>query len=329
MGLTLNTASPVVPSCDLSLKLLVAPSSVVLTSNLTYTLTVTNHGPGTATSVAVTNDLPAGAAYLSAAPSQGTVATNTGGQVAWSVGTLAINASATLTISVKTIAAGQLTNVAVATLAQSDPNLVNNIAAVVATVTTPAADLALGLMDAPDPVYLTNALTYSIAVTNFGPATATGVTVTNTLPAGVTYVSGGASQGTVTNLAGTVTGHLGNMVSGAQASMSILVRPTVAGTITSTVGVFSGVFDPFKGNNVAAVKTVAELPLIVLSQIGNTLVLAWPADAAGYSLKSATNLVPPVVWSPVPAVPVVSGGVKTVTVPITSGNQYFRLQSTP
>ena len=326
--LTVNTANPVVPSCDVSLQLLAAPSSVVLSSNLTYTLIVTNHGPGTAANVAVTDDLPVGVAYISAAPSLGNATTNGAGRVTWQVGTLPINATATMTLLVKTTIAGQLTNAATATLAQTDPNLVNNYAVVVSTVTAPVADLALGLVDAPDPVYLTNAITYSVGVTNLGPATATGVTLTNVLPDGVVFVPG-ASSLFLTNQGGVLTGNLGAMASGARTFVTIVLRPTVPGTITNTVGVFSPVLDPFKGNNVAAVKTVATLPLVVLSRAGNNLVLAWPAEATGYSLKSATNLVPPVIWTPVPGVPVVIGGVKTVTIPITTGNQYFRLATAP
>ena len=326
--LTVNTANPVVPSCDVSLKLLAAPASAVLTSNITYTLIVTNHGPGTASSVTVTDDLPVGVSYVSALPSVGSATTSGAGQVTWRVGALPINATASMTLLVKTTLAGQLTNAANATLAQTDPNLVNNYAVVVSTVTAPVADLALGLVDSPDPVYLTNAITYSVGVTNLGPATATGVTLTNVIPDGVVFVPA-ASSPFLTNQGGILTGNLGTMASGAQTFVTIVLRPTMTGTITNTVGVFSPMLDPLKGNNVAAVKTVATLPLILLSRAGNNLVLAWPAEAAGYSLKSATNLVPRVIWTPVPVVPVVIGGAKTVTIPITTGSQYFRLDTAP
>src|SRR5207249_7177769 len=53
------------------------------------------------------------------------------------------------------------------------------------------------------------------------------------------------------------------------------------------------------------------------------IVLTWPANAAGFTLQSATNLVSPAVWSTNSPAPVVINGQNTVTNPIT-GTQQFR-----
>ena len=47
-----------------------APNPVIVGSNLTYSLTVTNRGPATASSVSVTNALPTGVVFVSANVSQ-------------------------------------------------------------------------------------------------------------------------------------------------------------------------------------------------------------------------------------------------------------------
>lgn len=57
-------------------------------------------------------------------------------------------------------------------------------------------DLAVAKTDSPDPVNAGNNLTYTIEVTNSGPTTATNVIFTDTLPAGVSFVSATPSQGT-------------------------------------------------------------------------------------------------------------------------------------
>jgi uncharacterized repeat protein (TIGR01451 family) len=82
---------------DLELDKTVSPATSVLPgATLTYTLAVTNQGPGSATGVTVTDVLPAGLTLQSAAPSMGSYDSATG---LWTVGSLAVNGSATLTIT--------------------------------------------------------------------------------------------------------------------------------------------------------------------------------------------------------------------------------------
>ena len=65
----------------------------VVGGHVRYRVTLTNQGPGRATGVDVTDQLPAGLTLVSATPSQGTYAAATG---LWTVGTLDAGASATL-----------------------------------------------------------------------------------------------------------------------------------------------------------------------------------------------------------------------------------------
>ena len=55
----------------------------------------------------------------------------------------------------------------------TDPNSANNAASADTTV-TPAADLSLTKTDSPDPVFVGDLLTYTLAVHNAGPQDATG-----------------------------------------------------------------------------------------------------------------------------------------------------------
>ena len=98
-----------------------------------------------------------------------------------------------------------------ATVASSvnDPSTGNNTASASTTV-NPAADLAVTKTDSPDPVAVGQQLTYTVGVSNAGPSSATGITVTDTLPAGVTFNSATPSQGSCSQSAGTVTCSLGN-----------------------------------------------------------------------------------------------------------------------
>jgi uncharacterized repeat protein (TIGR01451 family) len=84
-------------------------------------------------------------------------------------------------------------------------------------------DLSIGMTPNPEPVIVGNNLVYTISVTNAGPDLARNVVVSQTLPAGVIYVSGSASQGSVSQSGGVVTGNLGNMAAGSVVTMFVTI----------------------------------------------------------------------------------------------------------
>jgi len=85
-------------------------------------------------------------------------------------------------------------------------------------------------------VSATSNLVYTISVTNFGPSSASGVVVTDTLPAGVTFVS--ATGGGLNN-AGIVTWALGNLGNGAVSNVTVTVTAPASGSLTNVASVSS------------------------------------------------------------------------------------------
>ena len=69
--------------------------------------------------------------------------------------------------------------------------------------------------ESPAPAVAGQPLTYTLTVTNNGPSNATGVTVTDPLPAALSFVSATPSQGSVERVNGVLTIHLGNLADGA------------------------------------------------------------------------------------------------------------------
>lgn len=67
------------------------------------------------------------------------------------------------------------------------------------------------------------------------------------------------------------------------------------------------------------------LPQLTITSFGANLVLTWPTNAAGFTLESTTNLVAPEVWTTVSPLPLVVNGQNTVTNPISSAQQFYRL----
>ncbi len=120
-------------TADLAVTAGAAPNPVVAGDNLTCTLTVRNNGPTNATSITLTNPLPAGAKFVSAVASQGT-ASLIGNDVICNVGALASNGTATVTLTVIPTLSGTITNVAGAYGSPVDADPDNTVAATVTTV---------------------------------------------------------------------------------------------------------------------------------------------------------------------------------------------------
>jgi hypothetical protein len=89
-------------------------------------------------------------------------------------------------------------------------------------------------------------LTYTLMATNNGTAEATGVKVSDTLPAGVTLVS--ATDG-VTPTGGVLTFPIGNLAAGANVSLTIVVTPRAAGTLSDRASVSGNQSDPTPADN--------------------------------------------------------------------------------
>jgi uncharacterized repeat protein (TIGR01451 family) len=118
----------------------------------------------------------------------------------------------------------------------------------------PAADLAV-VKTGPATGHVGQAMTYTIRVTNNGPATATGVTVTDRLPknAGFGSASSGCSPKPKQQL---VVCTVGTMAKGATATITITVKPTTKGAFTDTATVSAtSPNDPVSGNNTSSVTT--------------------------------------------------------------------------
>ena len=122
------------------------------------------------------------------------------------------------------------------------------------TTVTPAFDLAIASSSSPEPVAVGGALTYVSLVTNLGPATVTGVVVTNPIPAGSTFLSASSSRGTFFNDGvGNIVFSLGAFTNGGTAAVTVVVAPSQAGFVTNTVRVSGIGGEIFPANNTSTV----------------------------------------------------------------------------
>ncbi|MDA1087409.1 MAG: S8 family serine peptidase [Verrucomicrobia bacterium] len=209
---------------------------------VTFTLTASNAGPEVATSVVVGDALPAGLIFSNAVPSQGAYSNG-----AWSVGTLMVDSNAMLTLSAL-VAPGSgglsITNVAVLTNASPpDAGGGNNVAAAAVDVTSVDLDLLKTVdVSQPDEAQL---ITYTLIVTNQGPDAATGIKISDALPAGVTFSNSAPSQGTYSN----DVWDAGSLPAGQGATLDLIVRVDAAtsGTVITNSAAVSAI-DQEDGN---------------------------------------------------------------------------------
>jgi uncharacterized repeat protein (TIGR01451 family) len=272
-------------STDLSITKTTSSAVVVPGNNIVYTIIATNNGPTAAANPIVTDVLPTNTTFVSMSPPSGwacgTPVSGGTGTVTCTRSSFAASTSATfiLTINVNAGApiGGTVVNTAQITSDATDTNNTNNSSSVsVGVVAAGSADLKITKTDSPDPVAIGNDITYTIVLTNNGPASASNPQFTDVLPAQTTFrsivIPGLWACGTPTPGAnGTVTCSNSTLAAGSSATFTMVVRVntsvTDGTTISNTATASSPTTDSIMGNNAATTTTVAKTPLLVISQV--------------------------------------------------------------
>jgi uncharacterized repeat protein (TIGR01451 family) len=258
-----NDQSPIVSTAigqaaDLQVSVTADRPSAAVGDTITYLVTVTNGGPSGATNVQLADVLPAGASIQSVTPSQGTCPAS-GATRTCALGSLAAGAAATVTVVVTAppAAAGSvLTNQASATADQFDPVLGNN-AAQAGSAIGDAADLRVTKSVDRATADVGDVVTWTIAASNLGPRPATGVVVTDVIPAGVTLQSVTTTGGTCTGT-GPISCALGGLAVGGSQTITVVGRiqtAAAASSLSAQATITGNELDPDLGNNAAAATT--------------------------------------------------------------------------
>ena len=129
----------------------------------------------------------------------------------------------------------------------------------------PAVDLAVTMTDSPDPVLFGNDLTYTIEIKNNGELAASGVTLTDTLPAGASLVSTTITQGSCAGTT-TITCNLDSLGAGAAATVTIIIKPPASLSISNTASVSSTETDPNQTNNSTTQTTQVQFAELSISK---------------------------------------------------------------
>ena len=247
------------------------PATVNADGSITYQLDVTNNGPSAASNVTVVDTLPPGVTYQSTnAPAAWTCTNNANTTVTCTRPALANGATNTLTITVTAPADPTppftITNTADVNATTADPDPTNNTDSVDTTI-TPQADLAI-TKTGPATVHPGALVRYRLTVVNQGPSTALDLTVSDTLPAGVTLIGAVGTGWTCTATAplGVTCTRPALNVGPAPVITVTVSAPMQGAAVTDTATVTSTVDDPNPGNNTDSVTTdvgaLADLSLV-------------------------------------------------------------------
>ena len=207
---------------------------------ITWTITVTNNGPGIARDVTVTDKLPDGLRFIS---SNGNYNKDTG---IWTIGDMKVGDVKSLIITtVVTITNANITNIAVVNSTTPDNNTDNNEDNDTTSV-DPEADLKIIKTVSDSKPSKGDTITWTIVVVNLGPDTAYDVVVSEDLPDGLKLLKVKGSKGSYNNGIWTV----GTLNNGEMATLTITTEVLISGgTIENVVVVTSSTYDPDKSNN--------------------------------------------------------------------------------
>jgi uncharacterized repeat protein (TIGR01451 family) len=168
-----------------------------------------------------------------------------------------------------------------------------------------AVDLTLTPLAPTAPVVVGSNVLFTLVVTNVGPSTATGVTLSNALPAGLSFVSAVSTQGACNHAGGTITCALGSLSSNVFAAVTIEVLVTGDGSLPNAAFVSATESDIRPTNNAAQIivrafflpaittqpsnRTVTEgaAASFAVTADGTALGYQWRQD--GVALPGATN----------------------------------------
>ena len=240
-------------SADLSITKTDGVTTVAPGGSTTYTIVASNAGPTAANPASVTDTFPAACTSVTYTSTAAGGATGNTAAGSGNLNDTALNLPAgssvtyTATCTLSPGASGTLVNTATVASATPDPNSANNSATDTDTFSAASADLSLTkTLTTPTPIHVGDNVTFALTVTNNGPANATGVTVTDTLPAGLFYVSNDCGA---VFASPTLTWSVGALAVTASATCHLTATVTQTGTITNSASATGNETDPTPANN--------------------------------------------------------------------------------
>ncbi len=287
---------------DLNLTKSVTPTQTDVNKPVEYTLVIRNDGPADANEVVLTDPMPEGINYVGASSSKGSVSFANGILTA-NVGSLAVGSSVTVKVQGTTTRAGTFRNTATVKAAEAETRTDNNVASAQVVVLEPIirTDLEITKTVAPTRTNVGNAVLYTIVVRNNGPQTATQVTMSDPMPAGIEYVSATSTQGNVSFANGIVSASIGTLPVGNSATIIVRANTTRAGTFRNTATTTGLETETRVDNNSATAELQVLVPTGILNVTASSLACSVrsPLNGTAFTINGTRYITPARVELPV------------------------------
>ncbi len=287
-----------------------SPNPVMSGETLTYTIDVSNLGPGDAQNVVLTDTIPPEITGAEFSTDGGVTFSPWPGS--FNIGTLLNQETRTILIrgTVASVAPGFITNTAEVTSTTPDPNLSNNTSTSVIEVNESIEEADVGVFKSVglNPVPAGEVVVFPIRVSNFGPADAQNVVLTDTIPPEITGAEFSEDGGsTFSPWTGSLV--IGTLLNGETRDILIrgTVSPTAAGIISNTATVTSTTPDPNPSNNTSTVDVevlapvVADVSVVKIASPNPVMageLLTYTINVTNFGPSSAENVVLTDVISP-------------------------------
>jgi uncharacterized repeat protein (TIGR01451 family) len=294
-----NTASAVVmvtqPQADLQVTKTVSTNATKLYQGFNFYVGVTNVGPVAVSNVVVTDVFPAGLNQTNWVGYGGNNQNYTPSNGVWTITNIPPGQGYLLSIGATGATLGSFTNIAQLTSSTpSDSNPANNMAAATVKILPLQADLAVTktVFTNTLPVFSTFPFSFFLTVTNLGPDTVSNLTLTDLLPAGLTFGGAITNPGSFYMASNGLWSLSIPLAAGQGAAMTLVTgAPQIPGTFTNTlkVNVPATVTDPNLNNNSASV-VVNVLPVYrILGYVANCSSDGIPLANVTLKLSGAAN----------------------------------------
>ena len=247
--------------------------------NVEYVIEIVNNGPGIATDIIATDNLPEGLKFINANVPGGWTLSISNNKITINGEKLANGEKVLITIIAKAAKSNTtLINNIKVNGTGFDSNISNNNDSETIKI-TPLVDLAITkVVDNANPLF-DSIITYTITVVNNGPDKSFNVTVGDLLPDGVKFISSDGRYDPVTGV-----WFVGDLDANESVTLKIVVQVIKVGNITNNVNVTGNGHDTNLTNNNDSVSvSVPDCVILDISKVANSAVIV-AGENVGYTV---------------------------------------------